>query len=144
MLRRQQKTVDYGSRLQRIIADSFRQSWIVLQYQQIAADCGHVTQRLYKILSGAALLLLSFLQLWILVYRQSNCTGLRDPLAVLVPRLTELLTITLVTIPCYIALLVPSQCYRRFKYDVTTTWGRVVGSQLVNIGTVQDRSGGTM
>ena len=36
------------------------------------------------------------------------------------------------------------QCYGRFKYNVTTTWRRDGGSQLVNTGTVQDGSSGTM
>ena len=69
--------------LWRTIADSF------LRFQTVAV---HVTRRSYKTLSGATLPFLSFLQLWILVYRQSNRTGLRVPLAVLVPRLTESLT----------------------------------------------------
>ena len=34
--------------------------------------------------------------------------------------------------------------YGRFKYDVTTTQRGVGGSQLVDIGTVQNGSGGTM
>ena len=34
--------------------------------------------------------------------------------------------------------------YGRLKYDVTTTWRRVGESQLVDTGTVQDGSGGTM
>ena len=34
--------------------------------------------------------------------------------------------------------------YGRFKYNVTTTWRGVAGSQLVDTGTVQDGSGGTM
>ena len=35
-------------------------------------------------------------------------------------------------------------CYRRFKCNITTTWRRVGGSQLVNTGTVQDGSSGTI
>ena len=36
------------------------------------------------------------------------------------------------------------QCYGRFKYNVTTTQRGVGGSQLVNIGKVQNRSSGTI
>ena len=35
-------------------------------------------------------------------------------------------------------------CYGRFKYNVITTYRGVGTSQLVNIGTVQDGSGGTI
>ena len=37
-----------------------------------------------------------------------------------------------------------NSCYGRFKYNIITTWGRVAGSQLVDISTVQDGSGGTI
>ena len=77
------------------VLDNFGQYYGTGKLPQIAVDCGYVMRGSYKTSSGAALLLLSFLQLWILVYRQSNRTGLRDPLAVLVPRLTESLTPTL-------------------------------------------------
>ena len=62
-------------------------------WKTVLVNCHYVTRGLYIALSGASVLPLSFLQLWILVYRQSNRIGLRDPLAVLVPRLTESLTV---------------------------------------------------
>ena len=78
----------YGaSRKRQIVADSCRQFLTILN------SCSYMTRRLYKTLSGATLLLFSFLQLQILVYRQSNRTGLRDPLAVLVPQLTKSLIV---------------------------------------------------
>ena len=80
MLRRWWKTVDYGRR------------GLYYGTGKLPANCRHVTRGLYITSSGAAALPLSFLQLQILVYRQSNCTDLRDPLAVLMSRLTESLT----------------------------------------------------
>ena len=84
MLRRWWKMVDYVTALV-----NCRQITVNCRY--IMASCRHMTRGLYITSSGAAALLLSFLQLQILVYRQSNCIDLRDPLTVLMSQLTKLL-----------------------------------------------------
>ena len=80
-------------------------STALVNCRQIAANCRHMTRGLYITSSGAAALLLSFLQLQILVYRQSNCIDLRDPLAVLISRLTESLTTYLLSLRNVLILL---------------------------------------
>ena len=100
-------------------------------YRQIAANCRHViascryvTRRLYITSSGATALLLSFLQLQILVYRQSNYIDLRDPLAVHISQLTKSLIVVLLKFlnkiinrqGVFILLFFPNKIYFQYSY----------------------------
>ena len=62
---------------------------------QIAVDCGYITRRSYITLSGATCPSFSFSLALDPRLQTTNRIGLRVPLAVLVPRLTKSLTLTI-------------------------------------------------